>query len=295
MVSKWRMVGAAPMIGAVVAMAALAGCSPGSDSGEMSDGQADAAGTVPQQTALKRDAGANRAAARTKAVIRTGQLSITSDHLGEVRSEVEDLLGSLGGSVDREDTTNDREGRIERSTLVLRVPVGSFDTARKALSRLGKVTSSNEYEKDVTTEVIDTAERVQTLQNSLDRLQKFQRSAEDVGDLIRFEDQITSRQAELQSLKAQRSYLSSQTSMSTITLTLSRPGEEPPGALDDAGFVAGLRAGWHTLGSVLVVATTVVGALLPFLVVLALLGVPLFYVFRSVRLRRGVTSASDTH
>ncbi len=124
------------------------------------------------------------------------------------------------------------------------MPVDSFDTARKALSRLGKLTSSSESEKDVTTQVIDTAERVQTLQNSLDRLQRFQRSAKDVDDLIQFEDQITSRQAELQSLKAQQSYLSSQTSMSTITLTLSQPGKEPPGALDDAGFLAGCgRAG----------------------------------------------------
>ena len=160
---------------------------------------------------------------------------------------------------------------------MLRVPVDSFDTARKALSRLGKVTSSSESEKDVTTQVIDTAERVQTLQNSLDRLQRFQRSAKDVDDLIQFENQITSRQAELQSLKAQQSYLSSQSSMSTITLTLSQPGKEPPGTLDDAGFLAGLRAGWQALASAFVVALTVAGAVLPFLVVLALLGVPLFY------------------
>jgi hypothetical protein len=294
MVGRTGKMSAAGGVATVVALVALAACSPGSDGNKMSGVHADASGTAPESAAASNTSLVNRSLPRAKAVIRTGQLSITSNHLGEVRAEVDDLLGSIGGSVDREDTTNDRQGLIERSTLVLRVPVRSFDTARKALSRLGKVTSSNESEKDVTTQVIDTAERVQTLQNSLDRLQKFQRSAEDVGDLIRFEDQITSRQAELQSLKAQKSYLSSQTSMSTITLTLSRPGEEPPGALDDAGFVAGLRAGWHTLGSVLVVATTVVGALLPFLVVLALLGVPLFYVFRAVRVRRGVTAASDT-
>jgi hypothetical protein len=289
-----KIMSAAGGVATVLAMVALAGCSTGSGSDEKSSGGAAVSSTAREPAAADNTSLVNRPVPRTKAVIKTGQLSITSDHLGEVRSEVDDLLQSLGGSVDREDATNDRQGRIERSTLVLRVPVGSFDTARRALGRLGKVSSSNESEKDVTTEVIDTAERVQTLQNSLDRLQKFQRSAEDVGDLIRFEDQITSRQAELQSLKAQQSYLSSQTSMSTITLTLSRPGEEPPGALDDAGFVAGLRAGWHTLGSVLVVATTVVGALLPFLVVLALLGVPLFYLARTVRARRGVSSASDT-
>jgi hypothetical protein len=296
MVGTRRILSVGGLIAAVVAMVALTGCSPGSSSDEASGSQADRAGTGPEpaSASARSTIDANRSAPRTKAVIRTGEISLTSKDLGEVRDEVDDLLRSLGGSVDREDTTNDRQGSTERSTLVLRVPVGSFDTARKALSRLGKVTSSSESEKDVTTQVIDTAERVQTLQNSLDRLQRFQRSAKDVDDLIQFENQITSRQAELQSLKAQQSYLSSQSSMSTITLTLSQPGKEPPGTLDDAGFLAGLRAGWQALASAFVVALTVAGAVLPFVVVLALLGVPLFYFIRTVRSRRGVASASNT-
>lgn len=294
MVGRGRMLSAAGAVATVVAMVALTGCRAGSGNDDAASAQADRAGMAPEPAVAKRAIGANRSAARTQAVIKTGEISLTSNSLGEVRVEVDDLLRSLGGSVDREDSTNDRDGRVERSTLVLRVPVGSFDTARKALSRLGKVTSSSELEKDVTTQVIDTAERVQTLQNSLDRLQRFQRSAQDVDDLIRFEDQITSREAELQSLKAQQSYLTSQSSMSTITLTLAQPGKEPPGALDDAGFVAGLRAGWQWLGAVLVVAVTVVGALLPFAVVLALIAVPLFYLGRAFLVRRRVTSASDT-
>ena len=160
------------------------------------------------------------------------------------------LLASVGGSVDREETTNARDGSIDRSRLVLRVPVEKFDETKRALGRLGKLTSSTESEKDVTTEVIDTGERVQTLQNSLDRLQRYQRSAKDVTALIRYEDQITARQSELQSLKAQQTYLTSRTTMSTITLDLSTPETyvAPPGALDDAGFLAGLQGGWHALG-----------------------------------------------
>lgn len=291
MVGRWRVASATGAVAAVVAMVALTGCSGGSGDSEKAS---DAAGVAQEPASAGRAAGANRPAARTKAVIRTGEIALTSKDLGKVRAEVDELLQSLGGSVDDEQTTNDRDGSIERSTLTLRVPVDSFDTARKALSRLGKLTSSSESEKDVTTQVIDTAERVQTLQNSLDRLQRFQRSAKDVDDLIQFENQITSRQAELQSLKAQQSYLSSQSSMSTITLTLSQPGKEPPGALDEAGFLAGLRAGWQALASVFVVALTVAGAVLPFLVVLALAAVPAFYLGRALLARRGVTSASDT-
>jgi Flp pilus assembly protein TadB len=225
---------------------------------------------------------------RTKAVIKTGNVSLTGKDLGKVRDEVDDLLAAVGGSVDREQTTNDKQGRIDRSTLVLRVPVEKFDTTKDALERLGKLRSSTEAEKDVSTEVIDTAERVQTLQNSLDRLQRFQRSAKDVSDLIRYEDQITARQSELQSMKAQQTYLADRTSMSTITLRLSTPATyvAPPDALEDAGFLSGLKGGWHALVGFGIVVLTVVGAVLPFAVAFAVLGVPAWIALRALLRRR---------
>jgi hypothetical protein len=132
---------------------------------------------------------------------------------------------------------------------------------------------------------------VETLQNSLDRLQRFQRSARDVDDLIRFEDQITQRQSELQSLKAQQSHLADQTSMSTITLRLSTPAEpQAPGVLDDAGFVTGLQGGWNALVGLAVVALTVAGAMLPFLAALALLGVPAWFGVRALLRRRAAAA-----
>jgi hypothetical protein len=277
------------------ALLALTACSGGETSGSMasSDTAAGSAGSrqAAGDLAEKQQPQPARTALRAKAVIKTGEISVTSRHLTRVRAEVDRLLASVGGSVDREDTTNARDGSIDRSRLVLRVPVERFDETRRALKKLGRLKASTETEKDVTTEVIDTGERVQTLQNSLDRLQRYQRSAKDVAALIRFEDQITARQSELQSLKAQQTYLTTATTMSTITLDLSTPETyvEPPGALDDAGFLTGLQSGWHALGAVAVVALTVLGAALPFLVVLGLVGVPLALVVRQLVRRRAVT------
>ena len=80
--------------------------------------------------------------------------------------------------------------------LVLRVPVDEFAAVMTALEDLGTMRFSDSTSKDVTTEVIDVEERVQTLQNSLDRLQRFQRAATNIDDLIAFEDQITEREQE---------------------------------------------------------------------------------------------------
>ncbi|HYO40401.1 MAG TPA: DUF4349 domain-containing protein [Nocardioidaceae bacterium] len=213
-------------------------------------------------------------------------VSLTGTDLAATRAEIDDLLAAVGGTVDDERTTTGKDGRVDRSTLVLRVPVARFDAAKSALERLGTLRSSTESAEDVSTEVIDTAERVQTLQNSLDRLQRFQRAATDVDDLLRFEEQITRRQSELQSLTAQQAYLSDLTSMSTITVELSTPDAAPPAALDDAGFLTGLRSGWNALVDLGVVLLTLLGAVLPFLVALPLVGVPLWLALRALLRRR---------
>ena len=226
--------------------------------------------------------GVNRTVVTVRSVIRTGEIAVTNDDLDAAREELDDVLLALDGIIDSESTEHDRKGRIERSTLVVRVPVDRFKAAMTALQGLGTAEHSDSSSKDVTTEVIDVDERVETLENSLDRLQRFQRGASGIDDLIRYEQQITEREAELQSLKSQQAYLADQTSMSTITLYLSVPDKfvPPPGALDDAGFLAGLKSGWNALQDTVVVALTVVGAVLPFALALALVGVPLALLVR---------------
>ena len=297
------MLAGAALVGAV----ALTGCSGGADTSSSTSadsGAGSGAGVASKQLAAGSSAaagsaagsaagGARRAAVRTAAVIRTGDITLVAEDVPRVRGRIIDLLDRDGGSVDRETSRDGRDGRVTRSTLVLRVPVEEFARVRDAISGFGTVRSSTENAEDVTTQVIDTDERVQTLRNSLDRLQRFQRSAEDVEDLIAFEHDITDRQAELQSLKGQQSYLSDQTSMSTITVRLSTPAADraSPGALHDAGFVTGLRGGWHALGGFVVVVLTALGAVLPFAVPAVLVGVP---VWRLLRRRRSSRSAAGT-
>ena len=257
--------------------------SEGAGGGSVSRDGADVPGpAAAPQAADQGGAAANRTVVTVRSVIKTGEIALTAKDLDAARAKVDGLLVSLGGSIDSERSAHDRHGDLKRSTLVLRVPVDKFETAMTELAGLGKVQHADSAAKDVSTQVIDVDERVQTLQNSLDRLQSYQRKAATLEDLIRFEQQITQRESELQSLKAQQDYLADQTSMSTISLYLSVPPQRvvPPGSLDDAGFLAGLKSGWHALAAAVVVALTVVGAVLPFLVVLVLVGVPVWLLVR---------------
>ena len=290
---------AAALLAALVAL--VAGCSGGGENAASDAGAVQAEGggrdggsadsIAPEQAPR----GANRTSVQTKSVIRTGQVAVTNEDLDRTRAEVDQLLFGFGGSIDKEQTSHDDDGNIERSTLTLRVPVANFEAAMDALEKLGKVETSESSSKNVTTEVIDVNERVQTLQNSLDRLQIFQRRSDDIDDLIRFEDQITERESQLRSLQAQQAYLADQTSMSTITLYLSTPEKyvAPPGVFEDAGFLAGLRSGWNALQDFVVVILTVFGAALPFALTVALVGVPVWVLVRVLARRRNATEATE--
>jgi uncharacterized protein DUF4349 len=219
-----------------------------------------------------------------QAVIKNGDISITSPDPQAARDRVDDLLTRLRGSVDDEQTVYDKQGAIKESHLVLRVPVASFGQAMDDLEHLGKVVHSSSNAKDVTTEVIDVQQRLKTLRISLRDLNSFQRQARTIDQLLRFENAITQRRGEYQSLKAQRDHLADQTSLSTISLDISVPPvtHPAPAAHHDAGFVSGLRHGWKALSGTVVVTLTAVGAVLPFAVVLVVIGLPLWWLGRRV-------------
>ena len=281
----------AGVAGALAAL--LVGCSGGGESaGDAGGGSeasgsmaADEAASVEREAASAADSGrpgaaprtAGRTAVQTRAVISTGRVHLVADDLEAVRDELDRMLGRYGGHVATEQTSKDDDGEADHSELELRVPSRHFGRLMTDLEGLGNVTDRNRKAVDVTTEVIDVDSRIRTQEVSLDRLRGFLGEATDVDAMIRLESEIARREADLASLRAQQDYLADQTSLATITLTMTRDHADvaPDGnSLDDAGFVTGLRNGWEGLVSVLVVGATVVGAVLPFAVVLALLGVP---------------------
>lgn len=160
----------------------------------------------------------------------------------------------------------------EQATLVLRVPAERHEQAVAALEALGQTVSRNRDAQDVTDEVVDVATRIETQQASIDRLQTLLGEATKIGDILAIETELTSRIAELESLKARQEQLSSLTQLASVTVSF-----VPPETVveEGSGFVAGLRAGWTAFVRAVEVGLTALGAALPFLVALAVVAVPL--------------------
>ncbi len=159
-----------------------------------------------------------------------------------------------------------------QSVLVLRVPAQRYEQAVDELEALGQTVSRNRNAQDVTQEVVDVATRIETQEASIDRLQTLLGEATKIGDILAIETELTSRIAELESLKARQEQLAAMTDLATITVTLL-----PPDTVVDegTGFVAGLEAGWRAFVRSVELGLTALGVALPFLLALAVLTVPL--------------------
>ena len=82
--------------------------------------------------------------------------------------------------------------------------------------------------------------------------------------------------------------------MALSTVTVSLIGPEIPYVepkSDDPSFLGGLQSGWDTFLVLLKVASAVLGFLIPFLVVAALVGVPLIWWLR--RKRRPIAGPAE--
>ncbi len=213
-----------------------------------------------------------------RAVISTGQISVSSGSISKARAEVLRLVTSYDGAIANEQTDSNRHGRAVSSTLTLRVPTSSFAEAMDSLARVGKVEHQSRQSKDVTTKVLDNEARVRAAERAIRQIEVLLGRANALRDIIAIESDLAQRQAHLDSLKSQQKWLEDQTSLSTINVQLSRPGEAPPE--ETRGFLAGLGSGWDAMRTSSEMLLTALGAVLPFAVLVALIGVPLRIVLR---------------
>ena len=228
---------------------------------------------------------------QSRAVISTGTVSLQSDDVAAAKFDLMKVVDTYRGEVSDEETATDDDGDVSRSRMVIRVPSDDFDEVMTELGRVPgtDLRSAKRTSEDVTTQVIDTEVRVRAQEKSLERIELLLARARTIKDIVWIESQLTRRQAELDSLKSQQAFLADQTSLATITVFLEQTPEERPAEKkerDDAGFVAGLDAGWDALRSAGTALATVVGALLPFAVLLVVLGIPTWLLLRPLMRRR---------
>jgi hypothetical protein len=285
----------------LVALVSVAGCSSGGNddmASRSSLSNADAGGAVRapagDKAALSSEPATDALAARDtggadvqqRAVIAKGALELRTKTVDDVRRRAVDVASTANGVVADEQTDSDDRGRAESVRLVLRVPVDRFDSVLDALARLGRLEHRSQSAQDVTTQAIDVAARVRAQRASVESIERLYARARTIGEVMAIETQLAKRQAALDSLERQQKYLADQTALATISVTISRTHPTAAhAAAGPGGFLGGLEDGWQALAKVGTGLAVALGAVLPFAVLAALVGVAPWLMVRRRRQR----------
>jgi hypothetical protein len=225
----------------------------------------------------------------SRALIFTGTVTIRVSDIGLAAADVSTLATAAGGFVGGDDRTSDKDRSHAR--LTLRVPSSRFSDVVTGISKLGRNGRDESRQlstQDVTDQVTDLDARIATGQASVDRVRELLAKAQNIGEIVALESELSRREADLESLKARKRKLDDVTTLSTVTAVLLGPqagATAEPGT--GTGFLAGLKAGWHAFTSSMGVLLTVLGALLPWLAGLGLPVLVTLWALRRIRRIRG--------
>lgn len=219
-------------------------------------------------------------------VVKTASMAIRVGDTSEAADKAAVLAEDAGGRVDSrtEDAGSDRG--LARTSVVLRVPVEKLDGVVRDLKTLGAVQTAATRSEDVTAQRVDLDARIKALQTSVDRLLAIMRDAEDPEALIAAENALSQRQADLDSLRAQREALGDRVEYSTVDVTFVAEQVGGPAPKEYQGFLGHVEQGWDILVSVVGNLVLLFGLLLPWLAVFAVLGGIGYGVIRLARARK---------
>lgn len=196
-------------------------------------------------------------------IITTGHATVVAEDPAASATQLARLVAEAGGRVEQRNETASTDDEPGSASLTLRVPSDRMTSAVEALGDLGEVTDVRTDTVDVTGQAQDLDARVMALTASTDRLRGLMAEAGSTEDLLQVEQELSQRQADLDSLTAQRQRLADEVSMSTLTVDIVA---EPVAAAESrGGFFGGLASGWAALVTTLQTVVLVLGVLLPWL------------------------------
>lgn len=234
-----------------------------------------------------------------RSLVYTAALTVSTKDVATATANAETLAASNGGFVGNENsqsgTTPDSQG-LTQSTVTLRVPSTAFDKVIDQLGTGGSVLKETRSASDVTAQVVDTNTRITAQQASIARITDLMKSATNLSDVVSLEGELSRREADLESMQAQQASLNDQVSLSTITVTFLTPTAPAttPVAKHQNALQRGLHDGWQAFVGTAKVLLIIVGTLLPFAVLIAILWWPVARLLRVTAPMRRRASSSWT-
>ena len=162
--------------------------------------------------------------AAERLIIRTGNISMAVEDTLAARATIEGMVERMaaeGAFV----ISAEEHGGVEDSqpyiTMSIRIPAARFSETMDRLAELAvTVNSRNESAQDVTEEYVDLEARLESLEAARQRLLEIMEEARNTKDLLEAEQQLTQREAEIESIKGRMQYLEQSARLSSIWIEL---------------------------------------------------------------------------
>jgi hypothetical protein len=210
-----------------------------------------------------------------QSIIYTASMTVRSGNVAAAARRIASIAVAAGGYTSDEHVVSAAQSKTgETVSITLKIPVPAYQSVLGQLSSpaLGKQISMQQQATDVTQQVANVNSLVTSEQDAISALQGLLKRAASVPGLLQVQQQISADESTLNSLLAQQRSLDHETSYATVTMTLVSPVHKAAHKPARHGFVAGLSAGWRALRHATVAVLTALGAALPFLIVIAVLG-----------------------
>ncbi len=275
--------------------AASSGIAPASKS-------ASTAEPVIQNVSLSQaDAAQQAPAAVERKIIRNAALTVEVESPADAQRRIASLAESRGGFVvtseSRQQGGYGDAKPYEIVTLEVRVPAAQFDAVLGEIRSVGsRVAAEKITGQDVTEEYIDLEARIRTQKALEGQFLEIMKRAARVSDALEVQNALANVRTEIERLEGRRRFLESQTSLSTIKVTL-----QPPAPLINANASGFFTSVGRAIGDGIEVAAAITLALiriaLALVPVLLLVVLPfvllLRYIMRRLRRRRAALAAVE--
>ena len=172
------------------------------------------------------DANLNSAAMQIeRLIIRNGNISVVVEDTQDVRQQIQALVADMAGTGAFVVSSQEFGGSNDLPAIhmVIRVPSTEFDETMEWLASTaveGTNPSRNETADDVTEEFVDLNARLESMEAARDRLLEIMENAETTEDLLQAEQQLTIREAEIESIHGRLQYLQQSAALSLIDINL---------------------------------------------------------------------------
>jgi hypothetical protein len=198
-------------------------------------------------------------------------------------SVLAESIGTSGGPDPVPLTDSTKVSATTYAEITLSVPSDQLDGVLDDLGSVGKVIQSTSSSDDVGSQIVDTQSRLATMRVSVARVRGFLDHAKDLTQVVTLEAELTRRESDLEALEAQLASLKGSVARSPVQVSLTTQPAVIVPPQPATGFFAGLKGGWSAFTASVAVLLTVVGAVLPFALVVALLGLPVWWYLRRRR------------